>query len=156
MELVLLMQQCLQPRTVVKQGIWRHQVRGYWSCPTSVDCPIHLTSTVILIYDNCALAMNSFIHFSKGLLSCQQLQTCVIGEYGFYVFLQQYWDQFHLDQYCCIRSTKSILIMFYYTRKCDSIWGNVECNIILQITITFILNEAKCDIYFIICILYIS
>ncbi len=46
-KLVLLMQQCLEHRNVIKQGIWGHQINVYWSCPTSVDCPIHLTSTVI-------------------------------------------------------------------------------------------------------------
>ncbi len=46
MKLVLFMQQWLEPRTVIKQGIWGHQIKAYWSCPTSVDYPIHLTSTV--------------------------------------------------------------------------------------------------------------
>ncbi len=45
-KLVSLIQQCLEPRTVIKQGICGHQIKGYWSCPTSVDCPINLTSTV--------------------------------------------------------------------------------------------------------------
>ncbi len=45
-KLVLLNQQCLEPRTVIKQGIWGHHITSYWSCPTLVDCPIHLTSTV--------------------------------------------------------------------------------------------------------------
>ncbi len=49
-KLVLLMQQCLEPRTVSKQGIWGHQIKSYWSWHTSVDCPIHLTFSTVLLY----------------------------------------------------------------------------------------------------------
>ncbi len=49
LKFVLLMQKCPKPRNVIKQGIWRvgdHHIKGYWSYPTLVDCPIHLTATL--------------------------------------------------------------------------------------------------------------
>ncbi len=62
----LLMQQCLEPRNVIKQGIWGHQIKGYWSCPTSVDCPIHLISTVVHLN----LTIDQQCYWQPSYISC--------------------------------------------------------------------------------------
>ncbi len=77
--LVLLVQQCLEPRTVIKQDIGGHQIKGNWSCPTFswiskkfkcvfercptwLTCPICLSSTLVLVS---ILDLDTLIHLNK-------------------------------------------------------------------------------------------